>query len=161
MPHDKVRVELGRRSYNIEIGEQLLDKAVFYKTEHRKVLIVADANTAPLYMSKVTAGLTSSGATVHSFVIEPGEQHKTFATVEKICCAAVKAGLDRRSLMVALGGGVTGDLTGFAAAVYMRGIGFIQVPTSLLAMVDSSVGGKTGADLPEGKNLVGAFHQPE
>ncbi|NLK83177.1 MAG: 3-dehydroquinate synthase [Lentisphaerae bacterium] len=161
MPHDKVRVELGRRSYNIEIGEQLLDKAVFYKTEHRKVLIVADANTAPLYMSKVTAGLTASGATVHSFVIEPGEQHKTFATVEKICCAAVKAGLDRRSLMVALGGGVTGDLTGFAAAVYMRGIGFIQVPTSLLAMVDSSVGGKTGADLPEGKNLVGAFHQPE
>lgn len=161
MHRDKIRVELGRRSYNIELGEGLLNQAIFNKVENRKALIVADANTAPLYLEKATAGLKASGAEVHSFVIKPGEQHKNLKTIEEICSAAIHAGMDRNSLMVALGGGVTGDLTGFASAIYMRGIGFIQIPTTLLAMVDSSVGGKTGADLASGKNLIGAFHQPE
>jgi 3-dehydroquinate synthase len=157
----KVRMELGDRSYDIVIRPGVLDSMKPHMREARKCLVVADRNVAARYLDKVTARLTESGAVPFTHILAPGEKHKTFAAVEGICRAAAQAGLERKSLIVGLGGGVTGDLAGFAAAIYMRGIGFLQIPTSLLAMVDSSVGGKTGADLPEGKNLIGAFYQPE
>ncbi len=156
-----VHLELGDRSYDIVIREGLLDSMKPQMRPGRKCLIVADRNVAGLYLQKVSARLAECGAEVHSHIIDPGEIHKTLTAVEGICREAACLGLERKSLIVGLGGGVTGDLAGFAAAIYMRGTGFCQVPTSLLAMVDSSVGGKTGADLPEGKNLVGAFYQPE
>lgn len=157
----KIRMELGDRSYDIVIRPGILDSMKPHIHEGRKCLVVADRNVAALYLDRVMARLAGAGAVPSAHVIEPGETHKTLQTVENICRAAAQAGLERKSLIVGLGGGVTGDLAGFAAAVYMRGVGFLQIPTSLLAMVDSSVGGKTGADLPEGKNLVGAFYQPE
>lgn len=165
-----VNVALGKRSYQILISPGLLDAdsslgaeqslAPFLKD--KSVLVVADSNTAPLFAEQLQILLLKAGAKSFSlFSFPAGEKAKTMATVEKITRCAADHQLDRSSVLVALGGGVTGDLTGFAAAIYMRGIDFIQIPTSLLAMVDSSVGGKTGADLPEGKNLIGAFHQPK
>ena len=157
----KVRMELGKRSYDIVIRPGVLDSMNLEMRKGRKCLVVADGNVAALYLDKVMGRLRECGADPIPHIIEPGEKNKTLETVGGICRAAAQAGLERKSLIVGLGGGVTGDLAGFAAAIYMRGIGFCQVPTSLLAMVDSSVGGKTGADLPEGKNLIGAFYQPE
>jgi len=121
----------------------------------RTTLFVTDSNVDSLYSGKIIKG------SCPKFVFPAGEKYKTLDTVADICRAAVAKGLDRKSIIIALGGGVCGDMAGFAAAVYMRGIDFIQIPTTLLAMVDSSVGGKTGVDLPEGKNLVGAFWQPK
>lgn len=123
--------------------------------------IVSDTNVAPLYLDRAKSSLERHGLRAASFVFEAGEQSKTLSTFQAAQSAFAKAGLTRSSLVIALGGGVVGDLGGFAAATYMRGIRCIQVPTSLLACVDSSVGGKTAVDLPEGKNLVGAFFQPE
>ncbi len=157
----KVHVELGERSYDIIIRKGLLDTMDLKLTPGRKCLVVADLNVGGLYLEKVCRRLAELGGDVCNCVINPGEHYKNLTTIAEICRVAAQMGLDRKSLIVGLGGGVTGDMAGFAAAVYMRGIGFMQVPTSLLAMVDSSVGGKTGVDLPEGKNLVGAFHQPE
>lgn len=122
--------------------------------------VVADSNVAPLYLKRVTASLEKAGFKAVSFVFEAGEKSKNLGTLAEILSFFATNSLTRSDIAVALGGGVTGDLTGFAAAVYMRGIDFIGIPTSLLAQIDSSVGGKTGADLPEGKNLCGAFHQP-
>ena len=127
----------------------------------RRALLVSDENVMRFHgetMKKLLAGAGRGDIAFH--ILSPGEEHKTFATVETICRCAAQQGLDRAGVMIAFSGGVPGDLTGFAAAVYMRGIDFVQIPTTLLAAVDSSVGGKTGADLPEGKNLIGAFHQP-
>jgi 3-dehydroquinate synthase len=121
----------------------------------RSTLFVTDSNVDSLYSGKIIKG------SCPKFVFPAGEKYKTIETVTDICREAVGKGLDRKSIIIALGGGVCGDMAGFAAAVYMRGIEFIQIPTTLLAMVDSSVGGKTGVDLPEGKNLVGAFWQPK
>jgi 3-dehydroquinate synthase len=123
----------------------------------RSTLVVTDSNVDPLYFDKLKQ---IDNTNSNKFVFPAGEQHKNIETVTNICRKAVECGLDRKSLLIALGGGVCGDMAGFAAAIYMRGVDFIQVPTTLLAMVDSSVGGKTGVDIPEGKNLIGAFWQP-
>ncbi len=153
----QIQVALGERSYDIMIQAGILgnaDKILRSFCSNRSVLMVTDSNVDPLYSDKVEDEIAK-------FVFPAGEKSKTINTITDICRKAVEAGLDRRSMVIALGGGVCGDMAGFAAAVYMRGIEFIQIPTTLLAMVDSSVGGKTGVDLPEGKNLVGAFWQPK
>ena len=121
-----------------------------------RTLLVCDSNVAKLYRERMEKLLSP----VATFVFPAGEEHKTIDTVMAICRRAAELKLDRKCTFVALGGGVTGDLTGFAAAIYLRGVKVMQIPTTLLAMVDSSVGGKTAVDIPEGKNLVGAFHQP-
>lgn len=161
----KVKVDLGERSYNILVGENLLSgndiSGLKNIVKDRKCHIISDDNVAPLYLNSVKILLKPAGAITSESILPAGEQNKTLASIAGFYSDMVKAGLDRKSLIVALGGGVPGDMAGFAAATYMRGIKFIQIPTSLLAMVDSSVGGKTGVDLPEGKNLIGAFLQPE
>lgn len=124
-------------------------------------LIVTDTNVAPLYLDTVTESLEAAGFTVSSHVFTAGEESKTFRTVENMLGAFVSAELTRQDFAVALGGGVCGDLTGFAAAIYQRGIDYIGIPTTLLSQIDSSVGGKTGCDLVYGKNLAGAFHSPK
>ena len=126
----------------------------------RHVALVSDTNVASLHGTAVQSALSTAGARVTTVTVPPGEGSKSLATVAEVCSALSRAGVDRGGLVVALGGGVVGDLAGFVAAAYLRGLPFVQVPTSLLAMVDASVGGKTGVNLPEGKNLVGAFHQP-
>jgi 3-dehydroquinate synthase len=154
----QIQVALGDRSYDIIIKAGILQNAhdvLNSFCSNRSTLIVTDSNVDPLYSDKI------ENLNYSKFIFPAGEKHKTIDTVTGICRKAVAAGLDRKSLILALGGGVCGDMAGFAAAVYMRGIDFIQIPTTLLAMVDSSVGGKTGVDLPEGKNLVGAFWQPQ
>jgi 3-dehydroquinate synthase len=159
-----VEVPLGDRAYEIRIGAGVLSacgRELADCVSGRKLLLISDDRVGALYGERVAAALRSVGATVATTTFPTGEASKTLATVERLCRAAVSAGLDRGSLIVALGGGVPGDVAGFTAATYMRGIPFVQLPTSLLAMVDSSVGGKTGVDLPEGKNLVGAFWQPK
>lgn len=156
----ELQVELGTRRYPIRIGRGLLDDAAglgaFVPGRH--VLIVSDRNVAPLYLAQVEAALKEK--TVTSLVLPAGEQEKTLARFGEVMAALAALGASRDATVVALGGGVVGDLAGFAAACWMRGIRFVQLPTTLLAMVDSSVGGKTAVDLPQGKNLVGAFHQP-
>ncbi|MFZ6031252.1 MAG: 3-dehydroquinate synthase [Chloroflexota bacterium] len=124
------------------------------------VALVSDENTAKRYAERAAASIAAAGYAVQTIVVPPGEQHKTLRTVERMWAGFLQAGIERGSTIVALGGGVLGDLTGFAAATWLRGIRWVNVPTTLLAMCDSSLGGKTGADLPEGKNLVGAFHPP-
>ena len=160
----KITVGLKERSYDIITGQGILSNASEYLApfvKGRKCLLLTDSNVGPLYAEKVAEMLIAAGAEAFTFPFQAGEENKTLETVGGICSHAVKCGLDRSSLIVALGGGVCGDIAGFAAAIYMRGINFIQIPTTLLAAVDSSVGGKTGADLPEGKNLIGAFWQPK
>lgn len=126
----------------------------------KKVTVISDTNVAPLYLERVEKSLRNIGFEVFSHIFKAGESSKTLDTISKIYTDLANFGMTRKDIIVALGGGVCGDMAGFAAATYLRGIDFIQVPTSLLAQVDSSVGGKTGVDLPAGKNLVGAFHQP-
>jgi 3-dehydroquinate synthase len=158
-----VRVRLsGGKSYDIHVGVPLggLGRALSRLAPGRRALVVAPAPVARRYGPAVLGSLKKAGFSSRMAVIPDGERHKTLRTVEKVLKAALAAGLDRKSTIVALGGGVTGDLAGFAAATYMRGVGVAQVPTTLLAMVDSAIGGKTGVDLPEGKNLAGAFWQP-
>ena len=159
----KLTVELGERSYPICIGSGLLDdvgRACVGAGLSGRALLVTDSSVRPLYASRVDASLRSAGISVQTLDVPAGESSKDWTQLMSVCEAARSAGLDRRGFIVALGGGVVGDLAGFAAAVWMRGIDFVQIPTTLLAMVDSSVGGKTGINLPAGKNLVGAFHQP-
>ena len=160
----KVRVELGERAYDIIIGADVFDKAsklLSSMVKRRKCLLVSDGNVYGLYADRTVDSLAKAGAIVYASVFKPGEGSKNLQTMERLYRKAAGTGLDRDSVIVAIGGGVPGDMAGFLAATYMRGIDFIQIPTSLLAMVDSSVGGKTGLDLPEGKNLVGAFWQPK
>lgn len=130
------------------------------KLDRKKICIVSDSNVAPLYEEELRSSLQSLDAEIYSFVFEAGEKHKNLNTVQQLYEALIQNGLDRKSVLIALGGGVVGDLTGFAAATYLRGIEFIQIPTTLLAQVDSSVGGKTGVDFMLYKNMIGAFHQP-
>jgi 3-dehydroquinate synthase len=154
----QITVALEDRSYNIIIKAGTLQNSndvLDSFCSNRSILVVTDSNVDPLYSDKIEPSNYSK------FIFPAGEKHKTIDTVTDICRKAVEVGLDRKSLILALGGGVCGDMAGFAAAIYMRGIDFIQIPTTLLAMVDSSVGGKTGVDLPEGKNLIGAFWQPQ
>jgi 3-dehydroquinate synthase len=160
----KIAVNLGERSYNIIIMPGLLDdlsNKLAKIASKKNVLIITDDNVSKLYGEKVLKAINSVAAKATIASIPPGEASKTLANVQVLYSEAIKAGLDRSSLIVALGGGVVGDIAGFTAATYMRGIDLLQIPTSLLAMVDSSVGGKTGVDLPDGKNLIGAFWQPK
>ena len=136
-------------------------KLLSERLKSRRVLLVCDDITASLYAGKVTESLKNAGFDVASFVFSHGEANKTWSTAGSILEAATEAKLTRSDFFISLGGGVCGDITGFAAAVYLRGVKFVQIPTTLLAAVDASVGGKTGVDLGSGKNLAGAFHQPE
>ena len=151
------------RTYDIRIGHGLLTtlgEAVRGLGKVEKVFLVSDTQVYPLYGGAAEASLKAAGYSVSSFVFPAGEESKNGETFLKLLNALAQAGLSRSDLLVALGGGVVGDLAGFAAACYLRGIRFIQIPTTLLAAVDSSVGGKTAIDLPAGKNLAGAFYQP-
>lgn len=151
------------RTYDIRIGHGLLaalGEAVRGLGKVEKVFLVSDTQVYPLYGGAAEASLKAAGYSVSSFVFPAGEESKNGETFLKLLNALAQAGLSRSDLLVALGGGVVGDLAGFAAACYLRGIRFIQIPTTLLAAVDSSVGGKTAIDLPAGKNLAGAFYQP-
>lgn len=150
-------------SYDITIENGILDKAgdmVRPLTKAVRACIISDSNVAPLYLSRVVNSFKSAGFEAYSFSYPAGELYKNLDTVNKIMEAFCISQLTRGDIAVALGGGVCGDMTGFASAIYLRGIDFVQIPTSLLAQVDSSVGGKTGCDLPFGKNLCGAFHNP-
>ena len=151
--------------YPVIIGRDLAWRLGSVLAEHgvsvaRHVALISDTTVERLHGASVRSALEFAGARVTSVSVPPGEGSKSLATLAEVCSALSRAGVDRSSLVVALGGGVIGDLAGFAAATYLRRIPFVQLPTSLLAMVDASVGGKTGVNLPEGKNLVGAFHQP-
>lgn len=153
-------VELGTRAYPVQIGAGLLGDAAWLGTvlPARKVAIVTNTTVAPLYAALVHAARRSQET--HDIVLPDGESFKTLATVTTIFDTLLERRFARDDLIVALGGGVIGDMAGFAAACYQRGIGFVQIPTTLLAQVDSSVGGKTGVNHPLGKNMIGAFHQP-
>ena len=158
-----IQVELGARSYPIHIGSGGLARAGRLCRERGlagAALVVSDSHVDPLYGPATERALREAGYAVRRAVVPAGESSKSQACLTALYHAALDAGLDRQAFFVALGGGVVGDLAGFAAASYLRGVAYVQVPTSLLAMVDSSVGGKTGINLPQGKNLVGAFHQP-
>ena len=149
--------------YEARIGSGLLPLSgtlISAVTAARTCALVADSTVAPLYAETICRSLRESGFTVHLFTIPAGEQHKTLALCGEALSFFARVGLTRSDLVVALGGGVTGDIAGFSAAIYQRGVDFVQIPTTLLAACDASVGGKTGVDLPEGKNLAGAFHQP-
>jgi len=158
-PHT-LQVELGERSYSIVIGSGLLGGS-FDLSGHlggSDCLIVSNETIAPLYLETLKKNLADKN--IQSISLADGEAFKTMASVESVIDALVRSHANRDTTVIALGGGVVGDIAGFAAASYMRGVGFIQVPTTLLAQVDSSVGGKTGVNHPQGKNLIGAFHQP-
>ncbi|MCC7411751.1 MAG: 3-dehydroquinate synthase [Gammaproteobacteria bacterium] len=153
-------VDLGVRSYPIHIGSGLIDDAELLRASlrGRQVLIVTNEVVAPLYLERLARAY--AGLELRTLVLADGEASKTLATFERVLSALLEWRFDRQAALVALGGGVVGDITGFAAACYQRGIDLIQVPTTLLAQVDSSVGGKTAVNHPAGKNMIGAFHQP-
>jgi len=158
-----LRVALDRHAYDIHIGAGLLARAgalIAPVIRQKRAVIVTDAHVAALHLAAVTAALDTAGIEHHAIILPPGEQTKDFAHFARLCEDILSLGIERGTPLIALGGGVVGDLTGFAAATLLRGLDYIQVPTTLLAQVDSSVGGKTAIDMPQGKNLVGAFHQP-
>jgi 3-dehydroquinate synthase len=158
----RLSVDLAGRPYDIHIGSGLLDRLAEFvgPLAPSRLLIVTDPRVGALYGERAARALAPIAPTA-SFGLAGGEAGKDLRAVEAVLDALFAHGADRRSVLVALGGGVVGDIAGFAAAIYMRGIRFVQVPTTLLAQVDSSVGGKTGVNHPRGKNLIGAFHQPE
>ena len=162
-PSEIVRIEFAERSYNIHIGAFLLDDASIVQDLPKASVAVIVSNTtiAPIYAARLQASLQCKYKTIHTIVLPDGEAHKTWQTLNLIFDDLLKHSCDRKTTLFALGGGVVGDMTGFAAASYMRGVPFVQVPTTLLAQVDSSVGGKTGINHPLGKNMVGAFYQPQ
>lgn len=159
----QVRIDLGSRSYPILIGDALMDQPDTWAAVPRSstALIVSNTTVAPLYAARLQAMLRTRHATVHTVALPDGEAHKDWQTLNLVFDALLTHGCDRKTVLYALGGGVVGDMTGFAAASYMRGVPFVQVPTTLLAQVDSSVGGKTAINHPLGKNMIGAFYQPE
>lgn len=158
-----VNVHLGPRSYTVQVGHGLLSRLgelTAEKLTGSKVAVITDSNVGPLYAEQVMDSLKAAGKNAVLITVPAGEASKSLACLQEVSDEMVRAGLDRRSFVVALGGGVIGDLAGFAAAVYQRGIPYVQVPTTVLSQVDSSVGGKTGVNLTDAKNMVGAFHQP-
>jgi 3-dehydroquinate synthase len=159
---ESLSVALGERSYPIHIGPGLIDSSALYAPHLSggRAAIVTNDVVGALYSSRVKKALEQAGASVVQIMVEDGEQAKRWGNVDSICDAMLEARCGRDTLLVALGGGVVGDLAGFVAAVYQRGIPFLQVPTTLLAQVDSSVGGKTAINHARGKNMIGAFHQP-
>jgi 3-dehydroquinate synthase len=163
MIHDTVTVGLGDRSYDILVGTGLLARAgelIGPMLKRPRTFIVTDVNVAALHLEPLRAALAAAGIDSAAHVLPAGEKTKSFVHLEALLDAMLDARLERRDRVIALGGGVIGDLTGFAASILRRGIDFIQVPTTLLSQVDSSVGGKTGINTRQGKNLVGTFHQP-
>ena len=156
-----LQVDLGDRSYPIYIGQNLLGKAKFYRQhiDSKQILIVSNETVAPLYLEKVKQALT--GYQVETLVLPDGEKYKNLQVLNSVFDSLLEYRFDRGCTLLALGGGVVGDMTGFAAACYQRGVRFVQLPTTLLSQVDSSVGGKTGVNHSAGKNLIGAFHQPK
>lgn len=162
-PLHQLNVELGDRSYPIFIGNHLLDnhQLITDYIHGNSAVIVSNTTVAPLYLKKVEASLNSQEIRFDSIILADGEVYKTLESVEKIIDVLLKNKHDRKTTLIALGGGVVGDITGFAAAIYQRGVNFIQIPTTLLSQVDSSVGGKTGVNHPLGKNMIGAFYQPQ
>ncbi len=158
-----VKVGLGARSYDIIIGPGLLTGAGALIEEHapaRKCAIVSDETVSGLYLESLIAGLDGHIDVTGTVIVPPGEASKNFTQLERVCGELLDLGIERDDLVIAFGGGVIGDLAGFAAAILRRGVRFIQIPTTLLAQVDSSVGGKTGINTAHGKNLIGSFHQP-
>jgi 3-dehydroquinate synthase len=153
------RLDLGPRSYPIHIGRGLIDRADLIAPQPAgRVAVVTNEKVAPFYLDRVLRGLAHLAPV--PVVLPDGERHKTLAGLDPIFTTLLRERCDRDTMLVALGGGVVGDMTGFAAACYQRGVPFVQIPTTLLAQVDSSVGGKTGVNHPLGKNMIGAFHQP-
>lgn len=159
---EKVRVNTGENPYDIlfDISYDKLPEALEKIGAPKKLLAVTDSNVFGLWYEEVEKILTDGGYEVHVHVLNAGEENKNIEGVLGICRACLKCGLDRKSMILALGGGVVGDMAGFAASMYMRGIRFVQIPTTLLSQSDSSVGGKTGVDFENVKNIIGAFHQP-
>jgi 3-dehydroquinate synthase len=158
-----VDVALGERAYDIVIGRDVLQSLgprIAAMRPGVRTAIVTDRTVARHWLAPTEASLAKAGVPASSIVVEEGEGSKSYAGLEKVSEALIKARIERNDLVIALGGGVVGDLAGFAAAILRRGVDFVQVPTSLLAQVDSSVGGKTGINSPQGKNLIGSFHQP-
>ena len=161
-PSSTVSIDLADRSYNIAIGGALLNNPLTYAELPRSnsALIVSNTTVAPLYAMHLQTALQGKYTNIYTLTLPDGEAHKTWQTLNLIFDTLLKNACDRKTVLFALGGGVVGDMTGFAAASYMRGVPFVQVPTTLLAQVDSSVGGKTGINHPLGKNMIGAFYQP-
>ncbi|MBW7850357.1 MAG: 3-dehydroquinate synthase [Rhodospirillales bacterium] len=159
----QLEVDLGARSYSILVGDGLLRRAgelMGPVLRQKRVFVVTDENVAPLYLDPLCAALDAAGISHAHCVLPAGEGTKSFPWLERLLSSMLDARCERDTTVVALGGGVIGDLAGFAASILMRGVEFVQVPTTLLSQVDSSVGGKTGINMPHGKNLVGTFHQP-
>jgi 3-dehydroquinate synthase len=161
-PFQTVAIDLAERSYNIRIGSGLIQQQTLIDglPKASSVLIVSNTTVAPLYAAQLHVTLSARYAKVLTLALPDGEVHKNWQTLNLIFDALLQNGCDRKTLLVALGGGVVGDMTGYAAASFMRGVPFVQVPTTLLSQVDSSVGGKTGINHPLGKNMIGAFYQP-
>ncbi|NBX56805.1 MAG: 3-dehydroquinate synthase, partial [Betaproteobacteria bacterium] len=159
----EVSIDLGERSYAIQIASGLLQAPAAWQglPQAAAALIVTNETVAPLYLARLQASLQTQYARIHVCSLPDGEAYKTWESLQRIFDVLLAQACDRKTVMFALGGGVIGDITGFAAACYMRGVPFVQVPTTLLAQVDSSVGGKTAINHPMGKNMVGAFYQPE
>jgi 3-dehydroquinate synthase len=160
---ERVAVDLGARSYDILVGGGLLDEAgrhVRPLLALKRTVLITDANVAPLYAERVARSLAAEGVVCETIVLAPGEGAKSFTMLEELLERLLESGAERGMTLIALGGGVIGDLVGFTASVLLRGIDFIQIPTTLLAQIDSSVGGKTGINSRHGKNLIGSFHQP-
>ncbi|WZL73140.1 3-dehydroquinate synthase [Clostridiaceae bacterium 35-E11] len=155
---ESVWVNLDKNSYPIFIGKNFLEGLKDCIDKKEKYMVITDENVNRLYGKRIETGLPEHS--LHKYVLKPGEESKTLDMVEKIIACMIEQGFTRNDKIIALGGGVVGDIAGFCASIYMRGIDFIQVPTTLLAQVDSSVGGKTGVNMPQGKNLVGTFYQP-
>lgn len=158
----RVEIDLGERSYPILIGPSLLDAASSFSDlpAGKSALIVTNTTVSPLYGARLASTLAARYQEIHTVVLPDGEVHKNWETLNRVFDALLDHACDRKTTLFALGGGVVGDMTGFAAASYMRGVPFVQVPTTLLSQVDSSVGGKTGINHPMGKNMIGAFYQP-
>ena len=161
--YETVRVDLGERSYNVLVGEGLLAEAEQYISpvlKQDRVFIVTDENVASLHLKILERCLDSAGIRCESLILPAGDQTKDFVYLQKLIGEFLTRKIERSSTIIALGGGVIGDLAGFAASITLRGVDYVQIPTTLLAQVDSSVGGKTAINTPQGKNLIGMFHQP-
>lgn len=159
----RISLTLKNDRYDVLVGRSILEQIGEHVGQEfgKRAALVTDSNVGPLYGAKVKASLEEAGIEVVEIMVPAGEASKSMDEATRICREMLQAGLDRKSFLVALGGGVIGDLAGFAAAIFQRGIPCVQIPTTVVSQVDSSVGGKTGVNTPEGKNLVGAFHQPQ
>lgn len=157
-----IRVALGARSYPVYVGTRLLERTELIAPllSDERIAVISNETVAPLYLDRITRALEATGRAIVPIVIADGEAHKNWQTLNHIYDALLAARCGRDTAVLALGGGVVGDIAGFAAATYQRGVPFLQIPTTLLAQVDSSVGGKTAINHPRGKNMIGAFHQP-